>query len=67
MNQLIHLQREKRELKEDLQDAVGLLKTIDRTNWGLLQQQEFARLSNKAFGTPYNPKDWDMADLNGEQ
>jgi len=65
--QLQALQKANRELKEGLQDAVNLLKHSDQSNWGVIQKQEFAKLSNKAFGTPYNEKDWDMADRNGEQ
>lgn len=67
MNEQVIQQRQVRELKENLQDAVSLLRTVDQNNWGVIQKQEFAKLSNRAFGTPYNEKDWDLADRNGEQ
>ncbi len=67
MNREIHLQRENRELKEHLQDAVSLLNKY-KTQMGLIDQEELARLEAKANGTRFNPNaNNDLRDYNGEQ
>lgn len=66
MNQLIVLQRENRLLKEHLQDAVALA-TKQKSNMGLIDQEELSRLNAKANGQAYIPKNWDFTDKNGEQ
>lgn len=66
-SQILELQKANRDLKDSLQDAVMLLRNVDMSNWGVIQRQSFALLNNKAFGTPYNDKDWCFDDLNGEQ
>lgn len=66
MNTQVILQRANRELKENLQDAVALA-TKYKSNMGLIDQEELARLGAKVNGQSYNPKDFDMADHNGEQ
>lgn len=58
--------REKRQLKELLQDAVSLAGKYKK-EMGVLDQEELARLSKAANGTAYNPKDFDMTPINGEQ
>lgn len=65
--QYTELAKAHREMKELIQDAVMLLRPVDKSNWGVTNKQTFAKLENKAFGTPYNEKDWCMDDLNGEQ
>jgi len=66
MNAQVIAQREKRELKELLQDAVALAGKY-KSEMGVIDQEELARLSKAANGSAYNPKDFDMRDLNGEQ
>lgn len=66
-DQILAFQKANREMKEHLQDAVMLLRQCEQNNWGVDKKQDFARLSNKAFGTAYNEKDWDMKDYNGDQ
>lgn len=66
MNELIALQRQNRDLKEHLQDAVMLAGKFKR-EMGVVDQEELDRLNAKANGTSYNPKSWDLADKNGEQ
>ncbi|AZI25720.1 hypothetical protein EA772_10325 [Pedobacter sp. G11] len=66
MNTTIILQRQVRELKETLQDAVSLAAKY-KGNMGIIDQEELARLSKQANGSAYNLKDFDLADRNGEQ
>ncbi|RZJ91588.1 MAG: hypothetical protein EOO20_04700 [Chryseobacterium sp.] len=66
MNTTVILQRQVRELKENLQDAVSLAGR-HKHNMGVIDQEELARLSKQANGSAYNPKEFDMADRNGEQ
>lgn len=66
MNTTIALQRENKLLKEHLQDAVQLAGKFKR-EMGVIDQEELARLSAKANGAAFNPRDFDMADRNGEQ
>lgn len=66
MNTTLAQERQVRELKENLQDAVALAGKFKR-EMGVIDQEELARLSSKANGSAYNPKEFDMADRNGEQ
>lgn len=66
MNQLVALQRENKLLKEYLQDAVALANK-QKSNMGLIDQEELDRLNAKANGKTYLPKNWDFTDKNGEQ
>ena len=66
MNQIVVLQRQVRDLKENLQDAVALAGRYKR-EMGTIDQEELAKLSKAANGTAYNPADFDMRDKNGEQ
>lgn len=66
MNTTVILERQVRELKENLQDAVALA-ARHKHNMGVIDQEELARLSKQANGSAYNPKEFDMADRNGEQ
>ena len=59
-------QRQVRELKENLQDAV-MLASKYKSNMGIIDQEELARLNAKANGVTYNAKDWRQNDHNGEQ
>lgn len=66
MNQIVALQRENKQLKEQLQDAVALACKFKR-EMGVIDQEELDRLSATANGTSFNAKNWDLADRNGEQ
>lgn len=66
MNAIVTLQRQVRELKENLQDAVALAGKY-KPNMGMIDQEELARLDGKANGKAFNVKDFDVADRNGEQ
>lgn len=66
MNTTVILQRQVRELKENLQDAVALAGKY-KPNMGMIDQEELARLSKQANGTPYRAADFNMEDVNGEQ
>lgn len=66
MNTTVVLERKVRELTELLQDAVALA-TRHKNNMGVIDQEELDRLNAKANGTAFNPKNWDLADRNGEQ
>ncbi len=66
MNAIIALQRENRELKEQLQDAIALAGKY-KPHMGLVDQEELARVSAKVTGAAYRSKDWDVQDRNGEQ
>ena len=66
MNEQVTQQRQVRELKENLQDAV-MLASKYKNNMGIIDQEELARLNAKANGVTYNPTDFDMACRNGEQ
>lgn len=66
MTQTIALQRQVRELKENLQDAVSLAGKY-KLHMGMIDQEELARLDSKANGKVFNVKDFDVADRNGEQ
>lgn len=66
MNNTIILERENKNLREHLQDAVMLAGRYKK-EMGLTDQEELERLSAKANGTRFNPKDFDVADRNGEQ
>lgn len=66
MNEQVIQQRQVRELKENLQDAV-MLASKYKSNMGIIDQEELARLSNRANGTAYNAKDWEQKETNGEQ
>lgn len=52
MNTTIILQRQVRELKETLQDAVSLAAKY-KGNMGIIDQEELARLSKQANGSAY--------------
>lgn len=66
MNTTIAQERQVRELKENLQDAVALARKFKR-EMGVIDQEELARLSSKANGTPFRASDFNMDDVNGEQ
>lgn len=66
MNTTVILQRQVRELKEHLQDAVSLAGKY-KLHMGMIDQEELARLDAKANGKAFNVKDFDVADRNGEQ
>ncbi|RZK72941.1 MAG: hypothetical protein EOO85_18445 [Pedobacter sp.] len=66
MNQTIALQRQVRELKEHLQDAVALASKY-KPHMGMIDQEELARISAPVTGVRFDAKAFDVADRNGEQ
>ena len=66
MNTITNLQRENKQLKEYLQDAVALAAKYKR-EMGNTDQEELARLSAPVSGIKFNPLDFDLTCKNGEQ